>query len=289
MKVQKKAELLGEKTFLGVPVVDFEKGGREQLIYLLAAGMYPDSKVIDLGCGVLRAGYWLIHFLDPLCYCGIEPHSQRLAMGVNTILEREILDHKRPRFDSNANFDTSVFGEKFDFFLAYSIWTHASKRQIQLMLDGFLRDSKDNARYLTTYLPATAENPDHRGEVWTGTSHESDVPGVVHHSRSWIDGECDRRGLVVRDLGLDKTHGQSWLEIERRSGPRPTPYRDLARPDLVFVHATGTDSLPPMANQSDEIQRALRDALTQLDDLKRSRLLKIGRVLRRMAGRPVPY
>ena len=27
MNLQKKAEMLGEKRFLGVPVVDFEKGG----------------------------------------------------------------------------------------------------------------------------------------------------------------------------------------------------------------------------------------------------------------------
>ena len=65
MNLQKKAELLGEKTFLGVPIIDFEKGGREHFIYLLAAGLNPCSKIVDLGCGVLREGYWLIHFLRP--------------------------------------------------------------------------------------------------------------------------------------------------------------------------------------------------------------------------------
>src|SRR2546430_9968312 len=145
MELQQKAEMLGEKTFLGVPVRDFEKGGRELLIYMLNAGLNPDSKIIDIGCGVLRGGYWLIHFLDRGCYCGIEPHARRLEMGVNTILEPETLEAKRPRFDTNPHFDTSVFGEKFDFFLAYSIWTHASKPQIQTMLDSFLRDAKEDA------------------------------------------------------------------------------------------------------------------------------------------------
>jgi hypothetical protein len=74
MKIQKKAETLSEQTFLGFPSADFEKAGREQLSYLLLAGLNPDSKVVDVGCGVLRAGYWLIHFLDPGCYFGIEPH-----------------------------------------------------------------------------------------------------------------------------------------------------------------------------------------------------------------------
>ncbi len=207
--------MLAEKAFLGVPAADFEKGGREQFMYLLRAGLRPNSKVADLGCGVLRGGYWLIHFLDPFCYCGIEPHSQRLAWGIDTILEKEALDFKQPRFDSNDRFDTSVFGERFDFFLAYSIWTHASKQQIALMLDAFLRDSKDEALFLTSYLPANWRHPDYQGGRWHGTSHESDVVGCIYHSLRWVEAECSGRGLVVRGLGRDNTHGQYWLEIKR--------------------------------------------------------------------------
>jgi hypothetical protein len=215
MELQQRAEMLGEKTFLGVPVRDFEKGGKELLNYLLNAGLNPDSKVVDIGCGVLRGGYWLIHFLDRDCYFGIEPHAGRLEMGVNTILEPETLDAKRPRFDTNPHFDTSVFGEKFDFFLAYSIWTHASKPQIQTMLDSFLRDAKDDCVFLTSYLPAGRGRPDYQGDKWNGTSHESDVQGCIYHSLRWIKAECDRRELVARELGRDKYYGQSWIEITR--------------------------------------------------------------------------
>jgi hypothetical protein len=216
MNIQRKAEILSENTFLGFPSADFEKAGREQLSYLLLAGLNPDSRLVDVGCGVLRAGYWLIHFLDSGCYFGIEPHTGRLEMGVNIILEPEVLEAKRPQFDTNPHFDTSVFGEKFDFFLAYSIWTHASKRQIQTMLDSFLRDSTEGGIFLTSYLPASWENPDYMGDGWNGTSHESDVPGCIYHSGGWIKTECDRRGLAVLELGRDRYCGQSWLEIERR-------------------------------------------------------------------------
>lgn len=215
-RLQQAIEELSRTQFLGVPAKDFASGGREQLCYLLNAGLNPDSKVLDIGCGVLRAGYWLIHFLDAGGYHGIEPHPGRLEIGKHTVLEPEVLASKRPRFDSNANFDTSVFGEKFDFFLAYSIWTHASKTQIQVMLDGFLRDSKKQAVFLTTYLPASWRFPDYQGDKWNGTSHECDVPGCIRHSRRWIRDECERRGLIVRELGKDRTHAQSWLEIKRR-------------------------------------------------------------------------
>jgi hypothetical protein len=43
--------------FVGGPVKDFEKLGRLQLMLLLQEGVYPHSKVLDIGCGCLRGGY----------------------------------------------------------------------------------------------------------------------------------------------------------------------------------------------------------------------------------------
>jgi hypothetical protein len=213
--LQQKFEMLVGSQFYGVPVKNFEFAGREQLAYLIAAGLTPHSKVLDIGCGVLRAGYWLIHFLDARCYCGIEPHPGRLDLGMNRLLEPQILKSKEPRFDSNASFDTSVFGEKFDFFLAYSIWTHASKRQIQAMLDGFVRDSNDRAAFLLTFLPSSWRHPDYRGDQWVGTSHESHLAGTIAHSFGWIKDQCKERRLSVRKLNRDKAHRHRWLEIRR--------------------------------------------------------------------------
>jgi SAM-dependent methyltransferase len=200
---------------VGIPLETFEAGGQEQLAYLLRAGLTPESKVVDLGCGVLRAGYPLIHFLAPGKYCGIEPHQERLAIGRDRILEPETLARKHPRFDTNARFDTSVFGEKFDFMLAYSIWTHASKTAIASILDSFLRDAEETGVLLATYLPASWRHPDYQGEQWFGTSHESDVPGCIYHRYDWIVAECGKRGLKVVKLPQDETHGLFWLAIGR--------------------------------------------------------------------------
>jgi hypothetical protein len=169
LTLQQRAAMLAATQFLGVPLEHFESGGREQLTYLLRAGLNPHSKVCDVGCGVLRAGYWLIHFLDADCYCGIEPHTARLKMGLETILEQDVRQAKRPRFDANATFDASVFRERFDFFLAYSIWTHASKRQIRTMLDSFVRCSTDDAVFLTTFLPASWRWQDYAEDSWRGS------------------------------------------------------------------------------------------------------------------------
>jgi hypothetical protein len=152
-------------------------------------------------------------------------------MGIDTILEAEVRESKRPRFHSNADFDTSVFGEKFDFFLAYSIWTHACKQQIRAMLEAFLRDANDEGVFLTSYLPTGEGRPDYQGEKWNGTSHESDTPGCIYHSLGWIKSECEQRSLLARELGQDRTYGQSWLAITRagnaRAASAPLLFGDL--------------------------------------------------------------
>jgi hypothetical protein len=47
-----------------------EIAGRLQFAMLIREGVYPSSKVLDIGCGCLRGGYWLIHFLGSF---GLEP------------------------------------------------------------------------------------------------------------------------------------------------------------------------------------------------------------------------
>lgn len=211
--VQRRAEELDRSKFFGVPIDGFENAGRQQFILLLMSGLIPDSKVVDIGCGVLRAGYWLIHFLDPHCYYGIEPSKERIEAGL-TILESDTAQIKQPRFDSNADFDTGVFGIAFDFFLAYSIWTHASKPQIERMLDGFLRNSTPQAVFLASVIPAGLRWRDYRGEAWVGTSHESVTPGCIGHDLKWIRAQCRKRGLSLHILGRERD-GQTWLQISR--------------------------------------------------------------------------
>ena len=123
------SEMMSQHGFLGVPTETFEKAGRLQLMALLNQGLCPESKLLDIGCGCLRTAYWLIRFLDADCYCGIEPARNRVELGLRYLFTPEIVSAKRPRFDFNPHFDSSVFGTTFDYFLAGSIWAHASKRQ----------------------------------------------------------------------------------------------------------------------------------------------------------------
>src|SRR6266581_6427912 len=123
--VQTRAEeMMARHGFLGVPTPTFEQAGRSQLIALLNEGLNPESKILEFGCGCLRIAYWLVRFLDSDGYYGIEPARQRVDYGLQYLFTPAELPIKRPRFDYNPVFNSSVFGAKFDFFLARSIWTH---------------------------------------------------------------------------------------------------------------------------------------------------------------------
>jgi SAM-dependent methyltransferase len=217
--LQVRASELSHQTFLGGPAHEFEAMGRLQLITLLRCGLYPHSKVVDLGCGSLRGGYWLINFLQPGNYFGIEPNVEMLAVGKKEILGPRLLEEKRPRFLTNDRFDLGEFSEVFDFFVACSVWIHACKRQIRAMLDSFDSWGADNAVFLANYLPAK-HGKDYTGDQWVGRSHEGGTPGVVRHEFRWIQEECAKRNFSVTELPVNSIR-HVWLLVAKGNGAAP--------------------------------------------------------------------
>jgi SAM-dependent methyltransferase len=235
-RLERRAKILqNQGIFLGGPLPAFEISGKKALMTLLNLGLMPQSKVLDIGCGCLRNGYWLIHFLDECSYFGIEPNIEMLNAGLNSIVEKEVIDRKQPKFDNNDRFEFSVFEESFDFYLARSIWTHSSKTQIKTMLDNFLETSNEGAVFLTSYQEPTIFKRDYKGSHWIGKSHTSKTPGIVRHSFRWIRKECSLRGLVAREI-LEDTFNfgeQIWISIRREQNSN---YRESFMVDNHFIN-----------------------------------------------------
>lgn len=227
--VQKTGERLSEEHgFLGVPTKTFDEGGRRQFIALLAEGVAPESRVLEIGSGCLRTAYWLIRLLEPENYCGIEPHRARVKWALDALFDAALLKEKAPRFDYNDQFDTSVFGGLFDYFIAGSIWTHCSKASIQTMLDGFVANAANDGVFLVSYLPAREPEEEYLGADWVGTSHRSNTPGIVRHSLGWIRSECAKRGLMVEEVPLRAFDAQFWLRVRRLETPARADRINLA-------------------------------------------------------------
>jgi len=175
----------------------FEAVGRHQFIKLIELGLLPESRVLDVGCGVLRAGYWLIHFLRPGCYFGIEPSLRDLEAGQRVLLTPELLAEKRPSFDRNDQFDFSVFGTKFDFVLARSVWSHASLSEIDRMLEQFALWGEAGSVFITSWI--RTDDP------------AMEYPGSKRFLDSTLRGLAEKRGLIAQ---VEETvQLQTWMRI----------------------------------------------------------------------------
>ncbi|MGH2908377.1 MAG: class I SAM-dependent methyltransferase [Solirubrobacteraceae bacterium] len=247
--LQRRSERLAESAFLGGPPRDFERMGRHCLEVLLGEGLTTSSKVLDVGCGALRAGYWLMRLLDPGHYFGIEPNREMLTLGLEQLVEPDVVARAQARFANNEDFDFSGFGETFDFALARSIWTHTSRDQITTMLKSFADTATPDGVLLASYLPQSAivsrvrrwrpgverfasELPLERltpalarlprvgshgytGQGWVGRSHESTTAGTVRHGLPWLTASAREQGLRLELTSHRVLNGQYWLRVRR--------------------------------------------------------------------------
>jgi len=94
--------------------------------------------------------------------------------------------------------------------IAFSIWSHASKAQIEKMLDEFERTANPDAKFVTSWLPPAPGEQDYQGSAWIGRSHESDDPGLITHSAEWIRQAAEARGLQMRLFKKFQTMNQQW-------------------------------------------------------------------------------
>lgn len=197
--------------FTGGPVESFGDIGQYTLDSLEQSGMNPDSMVLDVGCGALRLGYWLVRYLNPDRYFGLEPVQKYVDAGLKHAIGPEMAAEKRPRFDHNKNFDFSPFGVKFNFVVARSIFSHASPAMVCRALDSFRDNAAPNGVMLASYK--TTIKADGHVEVIDVNQKAGDW-SWRRYSTSYLQKLSKERGLSAEKFG--KPHnGQVWLRVSK--------------------------------------------------------------------------
>jgi SAM-dependent methyltransferase len=84
-------------SFRGAMAEGWDEGGQLQLNYLIAAGLQPQNRVLDLGCGALRGGGRIIGYLNDANYFGIDVDKRLLNIGHREELGPLGLQEKCPR------------------------------------------------------------------------------------------------------------------------------------------------------------------------------------------------
>ena len=139
-------------------------------------GLMQDHYLLDIGCGPIRLGRLLIIYLAPGHYFGIEPDWEPMQTALDMELGQEILDRKRPMFNDNSNFQLTVFGRKFDFLNACSVFSHAAPSQIRKCMTQVKQVLEPTGFFVATYCKGENEL---RGSV---------VPGGEKWENTWCGG-----------------------------------------------------------------------------------------------------
>jgi SAM-dependent methyltransferase len=129
-EVQKNAH----RSFVTGAGAKWEEGGRGQLDFMIAHGLKPHHKLVDIGCGALRAGRHFVDYLDVGNYYGVDANYDLVSLGYN----KELTDEQRarlpvPHLRVNERFDVN-FGVNMDFAIAQSVFTHVSLNHVILCL-----------------------------------------------------------------------------------------------------------------------------------------------------------
>lgn len=204
--------------FSGGPKKAFEKVGRHTFVTLLQHGLKPDSLVLDYGCGVMRLGYWIMRFLDPGCYHGVEPNEKHLEAGKNIVIGNDLLAEKSPTFSADANFTLAVFDKQFDFIVARSIFTHFTPAAVDKVLASLPDSLTKSGVFIASYWP-TDSTQQHAGRNPPLTIGEQllDQPAAaginVAYSEKTLVEMARRHGLRAESFKQNVCNGQPWLRF----------------------------------------------------------------------------
>ena len=186
--------------FVG-PSEKYDLISASQFNLLTFLDLREDHYLLDVGCGSLRAGKLLIPFLMSGRYHGIEPEKWLIEEGLRNELGEDILDVKKPVFNTDDNFTLSVFERKFDYILAHSIFSHASERQINRCLSEARKVMRPTSLFVATFAKGK-EN--YTGDEWV-------YPGFVKYTEDHMKALFEKNGLSSTILGWPHPEFQLWI------------------------------------------------------------------------------
>jgi len=201
--------------------------GAMQFNLLTALGLREHHKLLDIGCGTLRAGRLFMTYLNKGNYCAIEPEKQLVEDGVNYEIGACMVHIKEPRFEYGYDFPIASFGEKFDFMVAHSIFTHATQEQILQCLKNAEQCLKPRANNIQGGLLAATfclGAQDFQGKEWVYPG--KDKIGFAHYTEGFIHRAARESNLGSKMIDwAPHPHGQKWVifghlnDIEKLDNP----------------------------------------------------------------------
>ncbi|HLG14777.1 MAG TPA: class I SAM-dependent methyltransferase [Blastocatellia bacterium] len=176
--------------------------GALQFNLLTTLGLREFHRVLDIGCGSLRAGRLLIPYLLPGHYCGVEPEAWLIEEATEFELTPSLIKLKQPVFRATRDFNFEGLG-LFDYVIAQSIFSHASLHQITVCLAAIRNVIKQDGLCVVNYLVGES---DYSGTEWA-------YPECVSYKPETMCGLVEAAGFGLRHLVYPHPAGLSWILV----------------------------------------------------------------------------
>jgi hypothetical protein len=130
----------------------WEEIGRLQFDFLLFKGLKPHSHLLDIACGSLRLGVKAIPYLERSHYLGIEKESGLVKAGLEKELDPRLRGEKQPKIVISDSFEIEKLGQKADFAITQSLFTHLPPSLIDLCFKKLYPWLEDDGVFYATFF-----------------------------------------------------------------------------------------------------------------------------------------
>ncbi len=149
----------------------FTNIGLEFLGYFIQrGGIEPNSRVLDVGCGIGRMAYTLAYYLNEQgSYEGFDIHKPLIEVAAQTFGDRcrnfrfEHADIFNPMYNPEGPVQAAEYhfpypDERFDFVFLTSVFTHMRAKEVRQYLDEIGRVMKSGSRCMITCFLLNSES-----------------------------------------------------------------------------------------------------------------------------------
>jgi hypothetical protein len=188
------------RAFVGPPE-KYDIVSAMQFNLLTFLGLREDHYLLDIGCGSLRGGRLFMVYLLSGHYFGMEPEKWLIAEGIKNELGEDLIKIKTPVFSYDNNFTCTKFGQKFNFILAQSIFSHASEAQIRRCMCEVEKCMKPTSIFVATFVRGETN---YTGDKWV-------YPGCVIYTLDHMVQLAKEVGLICKLINWFHPNQQAWI------------------------------------------------------------------------------